>query len=309
MNFPISRPSFYFILFLLLMTRPVIAALPIAGTEDTRFRELLDYAYIADSTYKEKDVIEQVLADKGYVLTSHGQLPGYYLSYFVATNEALERQIVAVRGTSNIENAMVDIAFKLLPNDATGIKLHQGFGRSADYLFETIEPILNKDFRIDTTGHSLGGAAALILAMYLDARGYDVGKVITYGQPKVTNVAGSRKYSHLDVTRVVTPKDVVPLVPPLDPLELMNMDIYWHQGTEIVLQQDNTYSELEGMDSMLRATDFFNDVPGTDNVENHFMTTYIDALIPKLVQPRQVPYKNDFSVTDLFNSTPDKNER
>jgi hypothetical protein len=309
MNITISTLSFCFTLFMLLMIRPVSAALPVAEPEDTRFRELLDFAYIADSTYKDKDVIETVLADKGYVLTSHGQLPGYYLSYFVASNETLKRQIVAVRGTSNIENAMVDIAFKLLPNDATGIKLHQGFGGSADYLFETIKPILKKDFRIDTTGHSLGGAAALILAMYLDAQGYDVGKVITYGQPKVTNVAGSRKYGHLDVTRVVMPKDVVPLVPPLDPLELMNMDIYWHQGTEIVLQQDNTYSELEGMDSMLRATDFLNDVPGTDNVENHFMTTYIDALKTKLVQPRQVPYKNDFSVTDLFKSTPDNNER
>lgn len=308
MKIKISTISSCLALLILLIARPVIAQTTAAG-QDARFSELLDYAYIADASYRQKNDIEQVLATRGYVLTSFGQLPGYNLSYFVGTSEALKRQIIAVRGTSNIENALVDVAFKLLSNEATGIKLHQGFGKSVDYLFETIQPVLHKDYRIDTTGHSLGGAAALILAMYLDAHDYPVGKVITYGQPKVTNVAGSRKYAHLDVTRVVMPKDVVPLVPPIDPIELMNMDIYWHQGKEIVLQQGDTYSELEGMDSMLRATDFFNDVPSTDHLQDHYMTSYIDALIPKLAHPRQVPYKSDFSVTDLFKSDPDTKQR
>ena len=276
---------------------PVLAG---ASIDTDRFRILHQYALIADSAYQDRTGIEKVLAVQGYTLTAHGQLPGYAVSYFLATNDAEQQQILSVRGTSNVENAMVDVAFQLLPNKHTGIKLHQGFAQSADYIYDKVKTKLKRDYRINTTGHSLGGAAALVLAMYLDASGYEVDQVITFGQPKVTNIQGSRAYSHLNVTRVVTPKDMVPLVPPMDPMDLMNMDIYWHQGTEIVLQEGSVYSELEGMDSVMRATDFMNEMVTDKNLTHHFMTTYINMLAPKMVNAKQVPYENDFSIYDWF---------
>jgi triacylglycerol lipase len=282
-------------LLLISLSFPVLAEASIATD---RFRVLHEYALIADSAYQDKTSIEKVLAAQGYTLTAHGQLPGYAVSYFLATNDTEKQQIISVRGTSNVENAMVDVAFQLLPNKHTGIKLHQGFAQSADYIYDKVKTRLNRDYRINTTGHSLGGAAALILAMYLDADGYDVGKVITFEQPKVTNVSGSRKYSHLDVTRVVMPKDMVPLVPPLDPMDLMNMDIYWHLGTELVLQEGNAYSELEGVDSMMRATDFLNEMLTEKNLQHHYMAVYINSITPKLVNAKPVPYQNDFSIYD-----------
>ena len=279
------------------LPRTLIAA---AETDTGRFKTLYDYALIADAAYGDPDAVEALLAARGYALSARGELPGYGVRFFLATNASTQEQILAVRGTSNLENAMVDVAFQLLPNEHTGIRLHQGFALSADYIYDKVRPALNRDYRIHTTGHSLGGAAALILAMYLDAAGYDVGSVITFGQPKVTNVAGSRKYSHLDVTRVVTPGDVVPLMPPLDPMDLMNMDIYWHLGTEVVLQPGNAYSELEGVDSMMRATGFLNQLPTEKNLQHHFMTEYINLITPKLVNAKRVPYENDFSLTDWF---------
>jgi hypothetical protein len=86
----------------------------------------------------------------------------------------------------------------------------------------------------------------------------------------------------------------------MDPMDMMNMDIYWHQGTEIVLQQGNVYSELEGLDSMMRATDFMNEMVTDKNLKHHFMTTYINMLAPKMVNVKQVPYENDFSIYDWF---------
>ena len=269
---------------------------PGAATESDRFKMLHDYALIADAAYQGENAVENVLLDQGFTLSAHGELPGYGVSYFLATSTATKQQILSVRGTSNVENALVDVAFQLLPNKPTGIKLHQGFALSADYIYEKVRTELNRDYRINTTGHSLGGAVALILAMYLDSAGYDVGKVITFGQPKVTNMSGSRQYAHLDVTRVVTPKDMVPLVPPLDPMDLMNMDIYWHIGTELVLQAGNTYSELEGIDSMMRATDFLNEMVSEKNLRHHFMNEYINLITPKLVNATRVPYENDFSI-------------
>ncbi len=282
-------------LLVILLPFPVLAE---ASIDSDRFKRLHEYALIADSAYQDKAKIENILAAQGYALTAHGQLPGYAVSYFLATNDAEKQQILSVRGTSNVENAMVDVAFQLLPNKHTGIKLHQGFAQSADYIYDKVKAKLNRDYRINTTGHSLGGAAALILAMYLDAGGYNVGKVITFGQPKVTNVSGSRKYSHLDVTRIVMPKDMVPLLPPVDPMDLMNMEIYWHQGTELVLQEGNAYSELGGVDSMMRATDFLNEMVTEKNLQHHYMAAYINSITPKLVNAKRVPYENDFSIYD-----------
>lgn len=284
----------------LLVISPSFPVFAEASIDTDRFKMLHQYALIADSAYQDKTSIEKVLAAQGYTLTDHGQLPGYAVSYFLATNDAEKQQIISVRGTSNVENAMVDVAFQLLPNKHTGIKLHQGFAQSADYIYDKVKTRLKRDYRINTTGHSLGGAAALILAMYLDAGGYDVGKVITFGQPKVTNMSGSRKYSHLDVTRVVMPKDMVPLVPPLDPMDLMNMEVYWHLGTELVLQEGNAYSELDGVDSMMRATDFLNEMLTEKNLQHHYMTVYINSITPKLVNAKAVPYENDFSIYDWF---------
>jgi len=288
---------------LLFLILSLLASPVFADTDDAaRFKNIHNYALIADAAYYGKEQVAKVLAAQGYTLTDSGQLPGYAVSYYLATNDAAKQQLLAIRGTSNMENAMVDVAFNLLPNKHTGIKIHQGFANSADYTWSKVEPKLNSGYVINTTGHSLGGAVALILAMYLDADGYDVGKVVTFGQPKVTNMTGSRQYGHLDVTRVVTPRDMVPLLPPLDPMDMMSMDIYWHQGTELVLLEGNSYAELEGVDSVMRATDFLNEMLSEKNVQHHFMAEYIKLIAPKLVNSKQVPYQSNFSIYDWFNS-------
>ena len=144
--------------------------------------------------------------------------------------------------------------------------------------------------------------------MMFDAQGYNVGEIITFGQPKVTNISGSRHFEHLDVTRLVTPKDIVPLVPPLDPMDLMNLSIFWHLGTEIVLYPDNKYATLSGISSMMRATDFLNDIPSEQHINNHFMTTYIRHLESKLVSPVEIRYESDFKFSDWFGSKPEANQ-
>ena len=271
-----------------------------ASKDSLWFKDLYEYALLADAAYLSKSEIEKTLNDSGYALTKYGEISGYSVGYFLATNDKLKQQILAIRGTLNIENAMVDVALNLLPNKHTGIKLHQGFALSADLIYDKVKNDLIKSYTINTTGHSLGGAAALILAMYIDADGYSAGKVVTFGQPKVTNISGSKKYSHLDVTRVVMPKDMVPLVPPLDPMDIMSMDIYWHSGTEVILQDSNTYSLLTGVDSMMRATDFLTEMIGQKNLQQHSMSLYIKSLSEMLVNPQPVPYENNFSIFNLF---------
>lgn len=301
MTHPISVRLLYHV-FSLTVILPVLClgGAAFASADDSseleRFRMLFDYARLANAAYLDQAVIDETVQTQGLSLVTFTQVPGYAVNYYVATNDAEKTQVIAVRGTSNVENAMVDIAFQLLPDEFTGISLHQGFAKSARAVYEQVRPKLNKDYRISTTGHSLGGAAALVLAMYLDADGYNVDKVITFGQPKVTNISGSRKFSHLNVTRVVTPKDLVPLVPPLDPLDLKNLSIFWHLGTEIILLDGPHYAEIDGVDSMLRATNFLNETPGQHNLENHMMTLYLKLIEQKLGKAQRVAWKNNFNI-------------
>ncbi len=267
------------------------------------FSHWLNAAYVAEATYKTRADIEKALATQGYRIKRYKQLDGYSVAYVLATNDQTRQHIVAVRGTSNAENAIVDAAFVLVADPLTGIDIHQGFLLSARDIYQQILPDVKPGYTINTIGHSLGGAAALIVAMMLDAQGYAVGEVITFGQPKVTNISGSRKFKHLNVIRLVTPKDVVPLMPPLDPMDLMNLSIFWHQGSEVVLFKNHQYAVLSGTDSMLRASDFLNDVPSEQHLQNHFMTTYINHLKSKQGSPEEVIYKSDFKFSDWFGSS------
>jgi len=271
------------------------------------FSHWLDAAYIAQATYQSNEELTEVLNQQNYEIQQFKQIEGFSVGYVLATNHKTRQHILAVRGTANAENIIVDAAFVLVPDKLSGIKIHQGFLLSATDIYQSVKQKINPDYTINTIGHSLGGAAAIILAMMLDAQGYHVGEVITFGQPKVTNISGSRQFEHLNVTRLVTPKDVVPLVPPLDPMDLMNLSIFWHQGTEIVLYPDNQYAVLTGVSSVMRAKDFLNDMPSEQHISNHFMSTYIRSLTSKLTSPVEIRYASDFKFSDWFGTTPATN--
>ncbi len=267
------------------------------------FTQLLAFGRLANVAYLDEDAINKELKLQNFQLVKRANVPGYAVTWFLAVNETEKTQVIVVRGTDNAENAFVDVALQLMPDEKLGIKLHQGFMQSASNVYQQVLPLLHKDYQIITIGHSLGGAIANILAMYLDVDKYNVEKVVTYGQPKVTNVSGTRKYAHLDVTRVVTPKDVVPLVPPLDPVSMMNMmslDLYWHQGKEILLLDTNEYAVLEGRKSMMRAARFMETVPDEKNVQHHMMSEYLRRLGNKAAGAKQVPYNTEFN---LFGSS------
>ncbi len=290
----------------------VFAQLSFAQTNQQQFSakdfsHWLNAAYIAEASYQSTEDIAEALGKQGYEITLQQQIKGYSVGFVLATNDTSKQHILAVRGTSNIDNVIVDAAFVLVPDKLSGIDIHQGFLLSARDIYQQVRDKIHPQYKINTIGHSLGGAAALILAMMFDAQGYDIGEVITFGQPKVTNISGSRKFRHLDIKRLVTPKDMVPLMPPLDPIDLMKLSIFWHQGTEIVLFENNQYTVLTGINSMKRAADFLNDIPGEQHLRNHFMATYIKYLQTKLKTPVEIEYKSDFKFSDWFGSSSNSN--
>lgn len=269
------------------------------------FSHWLNAALIAQATYQSNENMTEVLASQGYTMNRFKQIKGFSVAYVLATNDTTKQHILAIRGTANLNNAFADAAFVLVPDALSGIDIHQGFLLTARDIYQEINSELKPGYQVNTIGHSLGGAAAIILAMMLDAQQFSIGEVITFGQPKVTNISGSQKFKHLKVTRLVTPKDIVPLMPPFDPVDLMNLSIFWHQGTEIILYNNHRYSVLSGIASMMRATDFLNDIPNEQHLTHHFMTSYITHLKNKLEIAEEVKYKSDFRFSDWFGSSAD----
>lgn len=281
---------------------PHAYAAPQNNDKSVKFPRIKVYADFSNASYQTPAQIREVCSAHHYNLTHYGNIPAMEVSYFIATDDANKSLLITVRGTSNIENAMVDVALKLTPDKKAGISLHNGFASAAQAIYAEVKPYIKPGYQIDTTGHSLGGAVALILAMYLDVDHYSMGHVITFGQPKVTNLTGATKFDALQVIRVVTQKDLVPLVPPFDPVDYRNIGIYWHLGTEVVMFPNSTYSILRGLNSMLRATKFTQEPLTENNLQYHQMTVYL-SLIDKLSKnPKQVPFENNLNIFNLFGN-------
>jgi hypothetical protein len=266
------------------------------------FAQLQKQAIFADAAYQPEDQIRSLVESRNYTLTLYKTIPDIQIAFFLATNESSKTQLISIRGTSNVENAMVDIYLQLVDDQKTGLRLHHGFSLGARKVYADLKPLLKPGYKINTTGHSLGGAVAVILAMYLDADRFNIGQVTTFGQPKVTNITGAGKLQQLNVIRVVTPFDLVPLVPLFDPLDINNLDVYWHGGTEVILLADSDYAMLEGLDSMLRASSFTQRALNEENLKHHQMTLYLETLEAKKKSAKLVPYQNNFNLFNLFGS-------
>jgi hypothetical protein len=266
------------------------------------FAELSRQAEFADAAYRSEAEIRAILEANGYTLSRYHTLADSQVSFYLATRESTKTRLIAVRGTSNIVNAMVDISLKLKLDADIGLRLHEGFAFAARQVYADLLPHLGSGYRIGLTGHSLGGAVAAILALHLDAAGFDVGRVVTFGQPKVTNIPGAAELGRIGLLRVVTPVDLVPLLPLFDPLDIGDLDVYWHGGREVVLLADGEYAVLEGIDSMLRATRFTRQPLGEDNLQYHRMALYLEMLAPKTAAAERVPYPTDFNIFNWFGS-------
>lgn len=253
------------------------------------FADIKRSALLSAASYADPSRLAPLLAKHDYELIHQNDLPGTQLRYFLAKS-ANGTQYVSFRGTSNVENALVDLDLEFVLNPTLNIQLHQGFANAAASAYADMKPFLKKDQPVRATGHSLGGAIAVIVSMHLQQDGYLLGNVVTFGQPKVTNVAGANKFSGLSLIRVVTPKDIVPLVPPLSPMQLKDLDIYWHMGRELILLEDKNYAVIEGIKSMMRATKFMSSIPDETNIHAHQMQTYLDLINNKLESAQLKPY-------------------
>ncbi len=240
------------------------------SAEIIKYAELAKYAYDTDA-----NISERFGAVNVYIKT----LPDLDIKFFVLTHDASKIHWISVRGTDNFKNAKLDAKYIKEYNSLLGIYIHKGFNDSAFDVYKSLVSKLNKDYELRFTGHSLGGAIAAILMTMFKESGFNVGKGITFGQPKFTNRKGMKKYGNLPLLRVVHDDDPVPLVPPTTFITFLNHGIYRHFGEELVLLDNGKgyryYPKSRASNIFLSS--FWTHI-GREEVTDHYMQKYLDWL-------------------------------
>ena len=133
--------------------------------------------------------------------------------------------IIALRGTepSQFSDITADLKFWRV-NYKSKEKVHSGFffealslwGQIVDALYKELKLNTNDSREIYVTGHSLGGAMAVIVAGFVQRHTPVDGRLaglITFGQPRVGNIHFNESID-CEWKRFVNNNDVVPRVPP-----------------------------------------------------------------------------------------------
>lgn len=131
----------------------------------------------------------------------------------------LDVSILSFRGTEGFKDWLTNIDIVLKETPIPGTKhealIHSGFQRAFNSvkpaILSRLTPITNGGSTLYLTGHSLGGALALIATRDI-ARGSH-GSCYTYGSPRVGRF-GFADYIKTPIYRVVNANDLVPRLPP-----------------------------------------------------------------------------------------------
>jgi triacylglycerol lipase len=244
------------------------------------------YALRSKAAYSDPAVIKKQIPRTSYISTTSEDI-----QYFIENPAGKDFQLITIRGTKGKKNVWEDIEFQRTKDNKLNIFVHAGFDKSARSVYEDILTHLDRSKKIHITGHSLGGAVAVLLGLYLDKDNYKVERVVTFGQPKITNQVGAAKYRNFPVIRVTHHRDVVPMLPPTSAVDLAK-GYYEHFGPEVILLDGPNYVYKNRHDAsrisvgeLWRNNDDF-------SVKDHKLDDYIAALDSKLKSAKQVSQVN-----------------
>ena len=168
-------------------------------------------------------------------------------SYHVKQDRGIT--ILIFRGTDNIKNIGTDIDARPTYDSGLDVYFHRGFKDAATWIFNDIKDNYELEKTIYLTGHSLGGAIAQIIGLWLDNAGYNV-QIYTFGSPKVSTTFFGNRPAHY---RVALRNDPVPFVP-IYPF--LHSGIYidpetldWMEGGET---DRGSFTEIDGRDHSIQ---------------------------------------------------------
>ncbi|WCR57707.1 lipase family protein [Wolbachia endosymbiont of Ctenocephalides felis wCfeJ] len=234
--------------------------------------KLLEMCAFSKMTYGNNDPI---LSDRGYKTKADFIEEGYNIIPFYYSGGkcagfvfAKDREVtIAYRGTQGFNDVITDVnAFfttsELLPE---GGRIHRGFYNAFTDSWPSLYGILRsyaekqrseiKDFKINLTGHSMGGAVAKIAALCFNKteEAEDL-HVATFGDPRVFDLTASETYNDAlqEKTIRVTQhrQDPVPAVAP-------GSFGYAHVGAQLRVSAPEEYAvhKIDGYHEAIKAMD------------------------------------------------------
>ncbi|MAO56708.1 MAG: hypothetical protein CMM61_13570 [Rhodospirillaceae bacterium] len=176
------------------------------------------------------DLARLAYRDRAVIADNLGDLPGFIrFSFFDADGtqaflaEFHRFQVLAFRGTeiTSPKDILTDLRFAQTPMKTdVGGKVHSGFLAATEAVIGDVSKALTPGKPIYLTGHSLGGALAVIAAAILagpfNMRARLIVGVVTYGCPRVGNCAfvhGLTALAGIPLDRVTNTADIVPWLP------------------------------------------------------------------------------------------------
>ena len=263
-----------------LNARPVDLRPPLSRVS---FDEIYNFAQISADAYDDPDHVRREHPNASWVST-----PGHtHVQYFVLPPSEARYQVVAVRGSVDSVNWSTDKDTYAVFDNSSGIVMHHGFGKVSKIILKDLKLRLRADRPLVLTGHSLGGAVAAILAIYLHNEGYKVHRVYTFGQPKFTDANGAHRYQHIPILRIINQNDIVPMWPN----QAKGSSTYFaHLGPEVILLSGPHLVFIAGPEATRRSVGELRHHLFQASVPDHKMKWYLKAVRAKLEGVRIVPY-------------------
>lgn len=191
------------------------------GPEKTEFQNALFLSHCANAAYERGDLKSYVHYDQiAFDQVEQFEGPQDTQGFVGATDTAI---VLAFRGTE--PDRWTDWCTDLNSTQMSWLncQVHTGFARAHDgvankYL-ELIRKFRTNQQPIYVTGHSLGGALAILAGKVLATGGesgedFKPAMVVTFGAPKVGDVRFTTSYG-VTLLRFVHNEDIIPHVPPL----------------------------------------------------------------------------------------------
>ena len=272
----------------------VLLSVAVAGSSTTLsakspefdFKLLYHAAQLANQAYNGKsEIIGKHPGRSAWVAT-----PGSAeVQYILIRNDKRRVQAIAVRGSANHTNWDLDMDTRGVRDEKTGILMHRGFRIAAEAIYGDVKPRLKRGYTTYLTGHSLGGAVAAILGTYLLDDKFKLGGILTFGQPKFTNLAGAKAYEDLPLLRLIYQNDTVPLLP--DRTKRSGQE-FAHTGQVINLLSGPYYVYGTAEQGLQFSQGSFGKLFGQISVPDHSMKWYLKSLRDKLDGATEVSFKD-----------------
>ena len=119
------------------------------------------------------------------------------------------------RGTTNIKEWIQDFTYNQVPYKNWGL-VHKGFSNiyqnNRDKILNTLQTMNPK--KVIVSGHSLGGAVAILTGVDLHVNNYDV-EIYTFASPRVGNsdYCNNVNSKGPKIYRIINTVDIVPTIP------------------------------------------------------------------------------------------------